>query len=109
MATPRKTAAKPKSKAPARRKPSVPKAKTATATKRSPAAPKAAQHAQVRPVRAKELGALTACPACGSKALAPTQSQGERTLQRVMTVAFLSVPFLGPNGKKCLDCGWRMD
>ena len=65
--------------------------------------------APVLPVRAKDVKALKACPACGSAALAPTQSTRRRTVQRIVAVVALAIPILGPNGKQCLDCGWRVE
>ena len=59
-------------------------------------------------VRPEHVKTLTSCPACGSKALADTESKASRTTQRVAATALGGFPLLGPNGKKCLDCGWQV-
>ena len=60
-------------------------------------------------VRPKDVKTLVACPACGSKALAPTQSRASRVADRVLNTAAMGVPLAsGPNGKRCIDCGWQV-
>lgn len=60
-------------------------------------------------VRPEDVKALTKCPACGSGALAATESRRSRAARTAIGVALLSPAFPGPKGKKCLDCGWQVE